>query len=80
MVLNFYLNIGSGDDVGLVVRLPLRLPPILPAPLECQPGEHYRLRGPDCADPDGRLAGAQRGVEQPCYDVHAPVLRTHIGV
>ena len=72
-----YLDVGAGDDVGLVKRLALGPALVLPSALEGQPGQHDGLRRAHRADAHRRLGLAQRRVEEMRDHVHAPVLHNH---
>lgn len=72
-----YLNIGSGDNVGFVARFTLCFPPVLPPPLECQPSQHYCLRGPHRPHSDCRLRFSQWGIKEMRYHVNTPVLHAY---
>ena len=43
-----YVDLGAHDDVGLVVRLPLLLAPVLPPPLERKARKQDCLAAADC--------------------------------
>jgi hypothetical protein len=71
----YYLDVGAGDNVGLVERLALGPALVLPPALEGQPGKHDGLRRAHRADAHRRLGLAQRRVEEMRDHVHAPVLQ-----